>query len=126
MLCPKCATQLPDQARYCWHCGLAHPPGCSAHEGVWETCQIRCRVIESVGWWPSGRCLFWAEASGPRGRYSAGEAERSVSAGDLYAGRPPARRVHAALLESLIQTGWELIESQSPLWWNIRLRRRVV
>lgn len=125
MLCPRCATRLPDQASFCWQCGLAQKPDQAAAEQTWEMCQITYRVLPSSSWWPAGHCMFWAEASGPEGTYSAGEAAHGVSAGDLYAGRPKARQVHAALLQQLIQAGWEPLEAQSPLWWNTRLRRLI-
>lgn len=125
MLCPRCAAQLPDQASFRWQCGLAQTPGRETAEETWETCQITYRVQPSSGWWPAGWCIFWAEASGPRGSYAAGEAARGVSAGDVYAGRPSARQAHAGLLEALIKAGWEPLEQQSPLWWNTRLRRRI-
>src|SRR5262245_5961753 len=106
MHCTRCATLLPEAARFCSTCGAPQPlrrvtdraRADLEPSGQWEHCEIRVRDV-------SGRLrkpisAFYAEAIGPNGRFLAGVSAPFIHSA-LDAGEPPAVEVLDGLREQL-------------------------
>ena len=92
-------------------------PGSRAHEH-WDVCEI--------GWWRGYlKSEFYAIAVGPdRREYEAGRSRQFVWRKEAP---PPlehdrARAAHEALVQKLVESGWEQVGEASP-WYAQRFRR---
>jgi len=114
MLCPHCATELPDDANYCLHCGRAQGDGQAA---PWAACEILCARQEGV----LSTCRFWARAVGPQGVFCAGSSPAWV-AEFPDAEDPQAWTAHRVLVQQLLAAGWRYA-GRGWRWYNDRFRQ---
>ena len=88
----------------------------------YETCEIKWKRTLS---WPVYRWVFFAEAIGPRGMYSAGQSTPvSGYASPVYMGKRGERNL-AAFISDLTAGGWESVSDKGPEWYSYKFRRVV-
>lgn len=142
--CPDCGKLVSDQAPTCIGCGrpMFLQSGTSSSSQQWETCQIEWSTLKGALGLRSDRSVFWADAASPlKGSYAAGtspEFSRSTmqvlgglfgSGGNSYDYIPlpthqDAVRAHSALVDHLLQDGWERTEIRGNSWWQHTFRRK--
>jgi len=127
MVCANCGRDLPEEAKFCLHCGTAqrgpdHDPS-DAQTGddvQWESAQI---VWFSQGFF--GRDYFAAEVRTPKGTHLIETPGRDTF---LSAKTGPERSTvgatpaHQALVERLVRYGFEPV-GVGDTWWAERFRR---
>jgi len=135
VICPSCATQLPDDADFCLRCG--QPQQAQPAPGNWDACIIACALVDdahlfaswlsSRQWYRSARYKFIAEASGPAGTYLAGESPVFETRPDVtpHQGDQAAVAAHHALFRSLIEAGWQPANQRGKEWYGQQFRRPV-
>ena len=127
IFCMKCGSKLPAEASFCWKCGAAQKPGSPSSQEQWEKCEI---TFERQGGIINDGITFFAEAIGPKGRYTAARARKSSQYAP-YRDMPPDREnqnvvaSHRSLVDQLLREGWEVVESRGSNWWEYRFRRRI-
>lgn len=128
MFCIKCGTQLPDEANFCWKCGMPQRADVQVDEPKWETCEIWFDHVKNGGLFASGKLKFWARAVGAQGVYTAGASEiwtyspRQSQSPDNE--RSEVRALHGNLIDKLVKDGWESV-GHGSCWYNDKFRRRV-
>jgi len=131
MLCRYCGAEIPEDSDFCPKCGKATHEGPQpfVRDTVWEYCQI-----EKQGWsnYDRGglnqRTWFSAEAVGPRGTYSAGESPKLNYARldqVINRVRGDQEMILQALVQKLMEEGWEKLPEQGEEWYQLRFRRRL-
>jgi len=127
MFCSNCATQLPDEADFCWKCGK--PQKQAAEEPKWETCEVKLAADQKgrMNWWNGSsryRWQFWAEAIGLKGRYNAGESEYLTALDDEVGPQnPKVVKLMDSVIDKLLKDGWEPLP-RGEKWFSYRFRRR--
>jgi len=102
--CPKCGTELPDNARFCMQCGTPIKVAGEEAEGprpLEELCEIRIESRQGVA---STEWRFVAETEGPGGRHIVATTE--------WSGRDPESDLER-LTERLIREGWERVDGDT-------------
>ena len=118
MYCMKCGQQLPNDAAFCFKCGV--PQGAQAQATApdelvqWEECEI----ITKMGILKSD---FLAEVFGPNGHYVA---DKEMSDSNFKNGRIN-RKAIDKLVARLVAQGWEAQPRTGHDWYSYRFRRRV-
>ena len=124
MLCPTCASRLPDDANYCLHCGKAQRRDGLVPVMRRDICEIY-RSQEHGEWFEGGDTFWEAIAIGPQGRSSVG---RSGTCPRKAVGS--AREVKHAdvvldlLITQLVQDEWQPLP-RGPEWYSYRFERQV-
>lgn len=124
MFCVNCGTQIPDAARFCGRCGAPQPRP-DPRAPTWEICEIawRRRTHRVIF---DDDCEFWAAANGADGPYSAGVSPRwGLFVPPPSPADPATAAAHRALVEELIQEGWQPTGERGDSWWTLRFRRPV-
>ncbi len=138
MKCSRCGTEIPDEANFCWQCGMPQHADAEPQAGQdYETCQIRCSLVEdrqefsnwfqSHDWYHGAMFKFWAQAVGPDGEYVVGESP-TFRAEPVFP--PPAddrraRDVYHTFLMRLVEQGWEPLGVKGDMWFSQQLRRPI-
>jgi len=130
MICRKCNTELPDNAKFCLECGEPQNTEAMSKQVKWEVCEIVCTQLPTNA--KGNRDWeFRAEASGPNGKYLAAAPYVSTvnpdAPGDTLSKDKSnyIRYVHSSLVRTLVQDGWEPLELLGSRWYSYRFRRRV-
>jgi ribosomal protein L40E len=129
MICPKCNTELPDVAKFCMECGEPQTRA-AAKTARWETCEIVCTQLPAAS--KGGReWEFRAEATGPRGKFTASASYVStvnphLSQESMTKDKSNyVRHVLSSLMRALVQDGWEPLDLLGAHWYSYRFRRRL-
>ncbi len=135
MFCTNCGSPLEEKHKFCWNCGHSRSRGAPVEETVWETCVIKYEGVQKSGWFGPGKARWWAEATGPKGTYRAGESapwqtgvfdqEIRIPTGPHNHYYAPATAALDALANELVADGWEPTGPYGASYWTKRYRRRI-
>ena len=122
MYCVNCGTELPDEANFCWKCGIAQPGASEVLAHKWEYCEILAEDASFRFW---ARFRFSAKAVGPQGTYMAARSPETFSSPDPYSSDRKHVAACDALVQKLVRDGWEPISEKGPRWYSYKFRRPV-
>ena len=130
MKCPKCGTELPDDANYCLKCGTPQKANAAVIENSYETCEIKGEIIKESGLDSGiGEIRFLAVATGPRGRYTAMQSEiikirMENNTLEYSADDTNAMNTLNGLIKQLVEAGWEST-GRGSAWFKYKFRRMI-
>ena len=139
MYCSQCGKQIPEDARFCMHCGASMSAEDTQVSGgrFWETCEI----LQKSG--KGDKVHFYADAIGRSGKFVAGETatwkkfygsgHRVVASaftfGLISDGYDEYRELQEQKLEKLVaklvKDGWQSSGDRGKEWWQLRFKRLV-
>ncbi len=125
MFCTKCGAELPEQANFCWKCGLPQRDDVEATDSRYEVCEIKRYVSNWGGHFGPIKLRFEAESVGPKGTYTVA---RSADFTDSARDKAVQKRWGElnALIAKLIDDGWEYVGSYGDgEAWQRRFRRKI-
>jgi hypothetical protein len=138
VICPACATQLPDDAEFCLRCGRPQRAAPQNETEAWEHCHVTCVPVadprlfaswlSSQNWFRCARFRFRAESSGPTGTSTTAESPVFQSQPDAppAADDPAAVAAHNVLVRALLDQGWQPFVAPRTEWYDLAFRRRRV
>lgn len=136
MYCSKCGTQLPDEANFCWKCGLPVsdvPQPTTKTDEKWDTCEIEwiaspLNPLEFFGVTRTFRGKFIAKAVGQQGVYIVGETSE-LKPWTMNEGVPPPQNDLRTAVDNLIgkltRAGWQPTDARGTHWYGHRFKKKV-
>ena len=128
MFCQNCGDQISGEVNFCPKCGHPQKGGSQAQAQPAEYCQITYQL--KTGFIQTFQ--FWAQATGPRGTYNAGESATWTSSPNLsgllmfphvpVGNNQKHLALHAELVNKLVQDGWKPI-GRGERWWQDKFQR---
>jgi hypothetical protein len=128
MFCPKCGTTIQDDANFCYKCGASITPQGKAEPSQYEVCQIEYEDKSSMGGLFGSTFIFWADAVGLKGNYSAASLtwnDRAIHTAYPDSGCNKCQQAHRQLIQQLVEDGWQPSEERGRGWWQLRFRRQI-
>jgi hypothetical protein len=129
MFCTHCGAALSNNARFCHACGQPQQTVLHHQGTTWELCQIEFEEVRPGMLIRGPRGCFFAMASGPNGRYCAGQS-REIRVKYLRFGQAAPSETDETILAvideleaSLCRDRWVPLGQGGPLFWQRRYRR---
>jgi hypothetical protein len=100
--------------------------GADNPEPGWEVAEIVYELKKPLIF-GSSRALFWAQATGPTGRYAAAKSDVWLKSDPTHGPDPGPESIAVVdgLMEQLKADGWESTGSESGRWYRHSFRRRI-
>lgn len=124
MFCTKCGAELPEQANFCWKCGLPQRDDVEATDSRYEVCEIKYYDVV-VGFGRASRKVFVAESVGPKGTLKVARSAEFLAPSTRQDYKKRWSELNA-LIAKLIDDGWEYVGSYGDgESWQRRFRRKI-